>query len=48
MRIVSAKKFILKNFDETKTYVARIFNLSMKTIKSFMKRQSKNQIEKQN
>ena len=48
VRIVSAKKFLLKNPEKTKTCAARIFNISMKTIKSSIKRQSENQREKHN
>ena len=48
VRIVSAKKFLQKNSEKTKTFAARIFNLSMKTIKSSIKRQSKNQREGHN
>ena len=48
VRIVSAKRFLLKNSDETKTCADRMFNLSINTMKSFMRRQSKNQIEKLN
>ena len=48
VRIVSAKKFLQKNPEKTKTYAARIFNLSMKTIKSSIKRQSENQREEHN
>ena len=46
--IVSARKLLLKNSDETKTCAARIFNLSMKTMKSSIKSQSKNEIGKRN
>ena len=48
VRIVSAKKFLQKNPEETKACAARIFNLSMKTIKSSIKRQSENQRERHN
>ena len=39
IRIVSAKNLLLKNSKKTKTYAAQIFNLSMKIIKSSVKRQ---------
>ena len=48
VRILSAKRFLLKNSEKTKIYVVRIFNLSMKTINTFIKRQTKNQREKHN
>ena len=48
VRIVSAKKFLLKNPEKTKTCATRIFNLSINTIKSSIKRYSKNQREKHN
>ena len=43
VRIVNAKKFLLKNPNETKTCAARISNLSMETISSSIRRQSGSQ-----